>query len=69
MLPDETLAQLARRIGSFEKDMVQIGQLPSKTCSRCGGTGSILNRSKMRFKPCKCTRLSNTKSSHGPEKP
>ena len=56
MLPNETKAQLAGRVGVVESDLIQLDKSPNAICRKCNGTG--VRKAGMfstRFKPCDCT--------------
>lgn len=53
---NETMPQLARRIGAKEQDMIPVFYLPKSDCTRCNGTGRrSAGMFSKRFKPCRCT--------------
>lgn len=56
-LPNETLDEMANRLGILSNKLVSLGKLPDEKCPKCGGKGyKKRGLNSKRFKPCECTK-------------
>jgi hypothetical protein len=62
MQPGENLADLAKRTGALQEDLVELKHSPKPDCPKCHGKGSVPKKGQKprsqfkRYEPCSCTQ-------------